>query len=238
MAGVGGGGRVLALGSLGGAGRRGISFPVLVHLLRGEGRRLLTGHVGQSSREAVDVALLWLDRNLDGLSRWLLRQEDVDEEDGEEAVRLLAAHVDVSVSFPNTTPLGKNGTSVGAAVALALLLEALRPAGVRLRSAGGAASLALVGVSGEVNVRGQLLPVLGVADKLQAARRAGCQLVVLPSGNAVDVEAAVAEAGGEGSEGGRWVRKSVVLADDLLQALARVLTTTGTSGLLLLMVMG
>jgi ATP-dependent Lon protease len=42
-------------------------------------------------------------------------------------------------------------------------------------------------MSGEITLRGQVLPVGGVREKLLAAKRAGVQCVVLPEGNRQDV---------------------------------------------------
>jgi ATP-dependent Lon protease len=42
-------------------------------------------------------------------------------------------------------------------------------------------------MSGEITLRGQVLPVGGVKEKLLAAKRAGVQCIVLPEGNRQDV---------------------------------------------------
>jgi ATP-dependent Lon protease len=45
-----------------------------------------------------------------------------------------------------------------------------------------------IGMTGEVSLRGQVLPVGGIKEKMLAARRAGLKTVILPRGNAADLD--------------------------------------------------
>lgn len=45
-----------------------------------------------------------------------------------------------------------------------------------------------IGMTGEVTLRGRVLPIGGLKQKVLAARRAGLETVVLPAGNAGDLE--------------------------------------------------
>jgi hypothetical protein len=197
----------------------------LVHVVEGAGRRIVTGRMATSTREAVDIALAWVDRNLAGILQWFQSEDSGGEEDEEdEEVRLLQPHLDVCVSLPMTSQRLKTGTSLGAAVALSLVLHALRPVGMRPRVEGGdGGASSPIGVSGEINLRGVLLPVLDVRAKVGAAMKAKCGLLVLPAANRGDVAALV---GGADTVVGSWVRQRVVLATDLLHMLQLVIQGT------------
>ena len=45
-----------------------------------------------------------------------------------------------------------------------------------------------VAMSGEITLRGQILPVGGVKEKILAAKRVGVQSIVLPEGNCKDLD--------------------------------------------------
>jgi ATP-dependent Lon protease len=126
----------------------------------GEGVRLrLTGQLGDVMRESAEAALSWVRANAEAL--------------GLSGPGLAAAEIHLHV------PAGavpKDGPSAGVALATALV-SAL--SGRRVRGD--------VAMTGEISLRGRVLPVGGIKGKVLAAARAGVQTVVLPRRNAKDL---------------------------------------------------
>ena len=126
----------------------------------GKGNLILTGHLGEVMKESAQAAL--------------------------SAVRSRSRTLDISDDFFLTqdihihVPAGaipKDGPSAGITIYTALLsLVTGRPV------------LSDVGMTGEITLRGQVLQVGGIKEKVLAARRAGLRSVVLPERNAKDLE--------------------------------------------------
>ena len=112
------------------------------------------------------------------------------------------AGTDIHIHLP-AGAVPKDGPSAGLTIAIALIsLLSGRPA---KRD---------VALTGELTLSGRILPVSGIREKILAAQRAGISTVIFPSRNEVDVSN-LEEAMKEGVE--------VVLADDILQVVERVL---------------
>ncbi|HXK22406.1 MAG TPA: endopeptidase La [Myxococcota bacterium] len=127
-------------------------------LTRGEGL-VLTGQLGEVMKESGHAALTW--------TRGQGSRLGYDE-------ATFARH-EVHVHVPaGATP--KDGPSAGIAIAAAMVSLALR---VPVRSD--------VAMTGEVTLRGRVLPVGGVREKALAALRAGIARVVLPRKNLQDL---------------------------------------------------
>jgi ATP-dependent Lon protease len=129
-------------------------------LLGGKGIRLrLTGQIGDVMKESAEAALSWVRANAERLRLPLTALE--------------AAEIHLHV------PAGavpKDGPSAGAALATALV-SAL--SGRRARGD--------VAMTGEISLRGKVLPVGGIKSKVLAAARAGVQTVLLPRRNEKDL---------------------------------------------------
>jgi ATP-dependent Lon protease len=128
--------------------------------MRGDRKLILTGQLGDVMKESAHTALSFLQ------SRAL--ELGIDPED--------FTRYDVHLHVPaGATP--KEGPSAGIALALALFSLFT---GRRVRKE--------VAVTGEITLRGRVLPVGGIRDKVLAAQRAGIKTVILPERNGRDLE--------------------------------------------------
>jgi len=130
-----------------------------VSVLPGKGELLLTGKLGDVMRESGQAALSYARARAThlGLDRWFHRD------------------IDVHVHVPEGA-MPKDGPSAGITMATALV-SALT----------GVPTRADVAMTGEITLRGTVLPIGGLTEKLVAARRAGVRTVLLPRGNEKDL---------------------------------------------------
>lgn len=132
----------------------------------GQGVRLrLTGQLGDVMRESAEAALSWVRANAKrlGLDAKVL-------EGGEIHLHVPAGAVP------------KDGPSAGAALATAIV-----------SALSGKHARGDVAMTGEISLRGFVLPVGGIKDKVLAAARAGIKKVLLPQRNKKDVQDIPAE---------------------------------------------
>jgi ATP-dependent Lon protease len=128
----------------------------------GSGRVQLTGKLGDVLKESVEVALTWVKAHAFELE--LSRSVD------EDIMKSRSIHVHCpSGAIP------KDGPSAGLAHTVAL---------VSLFS--GQSVPTTLAMTGEVSLRGRVLPVGGIKEKLIGALRAGVERVLLPEGNRKD----------------------------------------------------
>ena len=128
--------------------------------MKGKKGLILTGQLGDVMKESAQAALSYLKSHAVelGIDTDMLDESDI--------------HLHVPAG---ATP--KEGPSAGVALAVTLLsLLTSRP--VR----------ADVAMTGEITLRGRVLPVGGIRDKVLAAQRAGIHTVVLPKRNEGDLE--------------------------------------------------
>jgi ATP-dependent Lon protease len=153
----------------------------------GNGKLILTGQLGDVMKESAQAAL----------SLAKARSAELDIAPG------VFERSDIHVHVPaGATP--KDGPSAGVAMftALASLLT-------------GRAVRTDVAMTGEVSLRGLVLPIGGVKEKVLAAQRAGIRTVMIPRRNERDLEDVPADA---------REQMRFVLLDDVDQALATALT--------------
>ena len=133
---------------------------------RGSGKHVLTGKLGDVMKESAQAALSYVKSRADtlGIPEAAFRRWDV--------------HIHVPAGA-----VPKDGPSAGAAMLSALVSIYTQR---RIRHD--------VAMTGEITLRGLILPVGGIKEKVLAARRAGVRTVVLPEKNEKDVKEIADEA--------------------------------------------
>jgi ATP-dependent Lon protease len=125
----------------------------------GKGELLLTGQLGDVMKESAQAAMSYIKVNADRFKLDPLAFETTD----------------IHIHVP-TGAMPKDGPSAGVAMfaALASLLT-----GVRVRHD--------VAMTGEITLRGRVLPIGGIKEKVLAAHRAGIKRVLVPQRNQPDL---------------------------------------------------
>jgi ATP-dependent Lon protease len=128
--------------------------------VRGSGKLILTGQLGEVMKESAQAAVTWVKSQADrlGIEQAMLENCDL--------------HIHVPAGA-----IPKDGPSAGVAIATSLA-SLLTQRTVR----------ADVAMTGEISLRGVVMPVGGIKEKCVAAARAGIRTVILPARNRRDLE--------------------------------------------------
>jgi ATP-dependent Lon protease len=137
----------------------GALLPIELLAMAGQGRMILTGQIGDVMRESVQTAISYVRTRFESLGL-----------DGE-----LLDSLDLHMHFPcAATP--KDGPSAGIAIAAAIT-----------SCLTGLPARHDVAMTGELSLRGTVLPVGGIREKSLAAIRAGIGEIIVPEANAQEV---------------------------------------------------
>lgn len=129
-------------------------------LTKGKGKLTLTGNLGDVMKESAVIALEYLKSHNDLIG---ISQDEIDQ-------------FNVHVHVPEgATP--KDGPSAGVAM-LTSLASSLTKRKVKK----------FLAMTGEITLRGDVLPVGGIKEKILAAKRAGIKEILLPAPNQKDID--------------------------------------------------
>lgn len=138
----------------------GDTLQIEVNIMPGEGEVLLTGQMGDVMKESARTGISYI--------RSVSREHKVDE-------HFFKEH-DVHIHIPEGA-VPKDGPSAGITMATAMMSAIT-----------GRKARADLAMTGEITLRGRVLPIGGLKEKLLAAKNAGIKTVLVPKENESDVE--------------------------------------------------
>ena len=138
----------------------GDTLQIEVNLLLGKGEFLLTGQLGDVMKESARAGISYIRSVADryGIEKKFFEEHDI--------------HIHIPAGA-----VPKDGPSAGITMATAVLSAVT---GIPVR--------ADVAMTGEITLRGRVLPIGGLKEKLLAAKKAGIKKILVPDENRPDVE--------------------------------------------------
>ena len=138
----------------------GDTLQIEVNEMPGKGAITLTGKLGEVMKESANIAISYI--------RSIALEYDIDH-------TYFSTH-DIHVHIPEGA-VPKDGPSAGITMATAILSAIIKQP-IR----------AEVAMTGEITLRGRVLPIGGLKEKLLAAKNAGINTVIIPDENKCDIE--------------------------------------------------
>lgn len=138
----------------------GDTMAIEVNIMPGEGMLELTGQLGDVMKESARIARSYI--------RSVAAQYGIDAD--------FHKHFDMHIHVPEGA-IPKDGPSAGITLATAMM-SALSGIAVRKN----------IAMTGEITLRGRILPIGGLKEKVLAAHRAGVEKVLIPRENVKDIE--------------------------------------------------
>ena len=138
----------------------GDTLQIEVNMMPGEGEILLTGQLGDVMKESARTGISYI--------RSVSKEHDITDD-------FFKKH-DIHIHIPEGA-VPKDGPSAGITMATAIFSAAT---GRKVR--------ADVAMTGEITLRGRVLPIGGLKEKLLAAKNAGIRMILIPKENERDIE--------------------------------------------------
>ena len=138
----------------------GDTLQIEVNVMPGKGNLLMTGQMGDVMKESAQIALTYV--------RSICPDYQVADDYFEKH--------DLHLHIPEGA-VPKDGPSAGITMATAMLSAVI-----------GRKVLAKVAMTGEITLRGRVLPIGGLKEKLLAAKNAGIRMILIPKENERDIE--------------------------------------------------
>ncbi|MDF9866676.1 ATP-dependent Lon protease [Bacilli bacterium PM5-3] len=134
-------------------------LPIEVNYFKGKGRLVITGQLGDVMKESANIALDYVKANA--------KKYNIDE--------TMFEKNDIHIHVPEGA-VPKDGPSAGVTMTSAII-SALTNRKAK----------AIIGMTGEVTLRGNVLPIGGLKEKSISAHRSGLEKIIIPKDNEKDI---------------------------------------------------